>query len=176
MNPFETFSLEPSLSLDLDSLKALYQDLAASNHPDSGGDKAAFEKINQDYAVLKSPSKRLGAYMEAKEIEHDSRGAVSNDLMDLFMQVGSLVQNADAFIRKKSAATSILAKALLEGESMEMQEQLSELIATIEEKQETITESFSGALENTELPQLARNLAFLEKWQAQLQQRYGALF
>ena len=176
MNAFDTFSLEPSLVIDIDQLKELYQDLAASNHPDNGGNKTEFERINQDYQALLSPAKRLKTFMETHGIEHDSRGAVSNDLMDLFMQVGSLVQEADSFIRKKSAATSVLAKALLEGESMELQDKLSELIAKIEAQQEAITNLFAKELPHDQLPQIARNLAFLEKWQAQLQQRYGALF
>ncbi|MGJ8672571.1 DnaJ domain-containing protein [Rubritalea sp.] len=176
MNAFKTFSLEPSLSIDLDQLKQSYKNLAASHHPDSGGEKAEFEKVNLAYAALQSPAKRLKAYMEIQEIPHDSRGAVSNDLMDLFMQVGSLVQEADAFIRKKSSATSVLAKALLEGESMEVQDKLSALIAIIEHSQEAITANFPNDIPQEQLPQLARNLSFLEKWQAQLQQRYGALF
>ncbi|MFC5049814.1 hypothetical protein ACFPK9_04200 [Rubritalea spongiae] len=176
MNAFETFSIDPSLTIDPDQLKLLYQNLAAEKHPDSGGDKATFEKINQDYATLQSPAKRLKAFMEIKGIKFDSRGAVSNDLMDLFMQVGSLVQEADLFIRKKSAAASALAKALLESESMELQDKLSDLIAQIEQKQATITTSFATQIPSEQLSQTARNLAFLEKWQAQLQQRYGALF
>ena len=176
MNAFDTFSLTPTLVLDLKDLREIYQNLAAENHPDNDGDKQQFEKINLDYAVLRSPSKRLKAFMQHEGIKYDSRGAVSNDLMDLFMRVGSLVQEADAFIRKKSAATSILAKALLEAESMELQDKLSELIAIIESNQSKITESFSSPINDSELPQIARNLSFLEKWQAQLQQRYGSLF
>lgn len=176
MNPFGTFSLAPSLTLDLDKLREVYQDLAAKNHPDNNGDKAQFDEINKAYATLQAPSKRLKAYMDVYAIEHDSRGAVSNDLMDLFMQVGSLVQEADSFIRKKSAAASALAKALLEGQSMDLQDKLSELIASIESSQSRITELLDSATPHSDLPQIARNLAFLEKWQAQLQQRYGSLF
>ena len=114
--------------------------------------------------------------MQVNGVEHNPRGAVSNDLMDLFMQVGALLQETDAFIRKKSLASSFLAKALLEGESMETQDKLSELLVIIETQQETITARFSQNIELDTLPQLSRNLAFLEKWQAQLQQRYGSLF
>ncbi len=176
MNPFLTFTLKPLLTIDEDKLKQLYQNLAAQNHPDKGGDKTTFDTINKDYQILLSPAKRLKAYMEACDIAHDFRGAVSNDLMDLFMQVSALVQQADAFIRKKSAATSVLAKALLEGESMELQDQLSTLIQSIEHNEDTIIQSFQQVVDQSTLPQTARNLAFLEKWRAQLQQRYGALF
>ncbi len=176
MNAFDTFSLPPALVLDLDNLREVHQNLAAKNHPDKEGDKKQFEKINQDYATLRSPAKRLKAFMDHEGFEYDARGAVSNDLMDLFMQVGALIQEADAFIRKKSAATSVLAKALLEAESMEIQDKLSELIGIIESNQSQITESFTSPIDNSQLPQIARNLSFLEKWQAQLQQRYGSLF
>ncbi|MFC4995178.1 J domain-containing protein [Rubritalea tangerina] len=176
MSPFATFSLPPSLLVDEDQLQNLYRDLAAQHHPDKGGERSTFDQINRAYQTLKSPSKRLQAYMEATNIEFDSRGAVSNHLMDLFMQVGSLLQNTDAFIRKKSSANSALAKALLEPESMHLQDQLTLLIHSVESSLNTLTETLSESPPPETLPQTFRDLSFLEKWHAQLQQRYGALF
>lgn len=176
MTPFDTFSLSPQLDIDLDHLKKVYQNLAAKNHPDNGGDKETFEKLNESYQTLLRPSKRLLAYMEAAAVDYDPRGSVSNNLMDLFMQVGSLVQTTDAFLKKKESATSVLAKALLENETLQIQEQISTLIEKIDAAQDQITDSFGDSLAETTLTQYARDLAFLEKWQAQLKQRYAALF
>lgn len=176
MNAFSIFSLQPSLDLDLEELKALYQNLAAEKHPDNGGDKEAFEQLNTAYQTLQRSSQRLIAYMDAKGIQYDPRGSVSNNLMDLFMQVGSLVQTTDAFLKKKESATSVLAKALLENETLQIQEQITSLIEKIEAAQTNITDTFGDTLEDTTITQHARDLAFLEKWQAQLKQRYAALF
>ena len=176
MNAFETFSLEPTLVIDLEHLKESYKSLAAKHHPDSGGDIAQFEQLNEHFAILQSPAKRLTAFMEAQDISYDPRGAVSNDLMDLFMQVGQLIQEADSFLRKKAATTSALGKALLESQSMELQESLSERISNIEAEHDKLTQSLNSDTPLSDLPQVARNLAFLEKWQAQLRQRYAALF
>lgn len=175
-NHFQTLGIEASITLDLDSLRDSYQKLAAESHPDQGGDKATFDSINLAYNTLRSPSKRLKHYMELKGIEYDARGSVTSDLMDLFMSVGETLQKTDAFLRKKSAATTALAKALLEPESMLMQDTLGEQISKVEQKQSEYLALLSSSPADEILPQITRNLAFLEKWYAQLQQSYAGLF
>ena len=176
MNPFTIFNIQATPQIDPDAVDECYKKLAAQHHPDQGGDKDQFEEINQAYQILTSPAKRLNAYLEAEGIEHDPRGTVGNELMDLFMQVANQVQSSEAFIRKKQAAQSALAKALLEPESMAIQSQISKLISQIEaaetQQLQLLDQSFTGP----QLSQIARNLAFLEKWRAQLQQHFGALF
>lgn len=173
---FDTFGLSPVLSLDTNSLRDTYHKLAAQNHPDQGGDKEVFDSINRDYQILQTPSKRLKLYMEIFQVEYDPRGSVSNPLIDLFMQVGSLLQTADAFTRKKSSAHSALAKALLENQSIEIQDQLSLLITEVESQQNVILTNLSPPPPLPMLPQTTRDLAFLEKWHAQLQHAYAGLF
>ncbi|GAA5495691.1 co-chaperone protein HscB [Rubritalea halochordaticola] len=175
-NHFQSLGIEPVLTLDLETLRDSYQKIAAENHPDQGGDKTTFDAINLAYNTLRSPAKRLKHYMELKGIEYDSRGSVTSDLMDLFMSVGETLQKTDAFLRKKSAATTALAKALLEPESMLLQETLGSEISKIEEKQNAYLNRLTDSPEINDLPQITRNLAFLEKWHAQLQQSYAGLF
>ena len=176
MNPFAIFNIAPSAHLDLSEIEDQYKQLAANHHPDKGGDKDTFDEINQAYQILTSPAKRLKSYLSAMEIEHDPRGTVGNELMDLFMQVASLVQSSEAFIRKKQAAQSALAKALLEPESMSTQSQISKLINQIESAEADQLSALEQDNTGPQLSQIARNLAFLEKWRAQLQQLFGALF
>ncbi|WP_018969033.1 DnaJ domain-containing protein [Rubritalea marina] len=176
MNPFLTFDIPASASPDLATVEARFNELAAKHHPDQGGNKADFEELNQAYQILSSPAKCLKAYLAVAGIPHDPRGTVGNELMDLFMEVASLVQSSEAFIRKKHAAQSALAKALLEPESMATQTKISSLIQSIESAESTQLEQLSSATQDAQLSQIARNLAFLEKWRAQLQQLYGSLF
>jgi hypothetical protein len=111
--------------------------------------------------------------MELAEVHYEKRGTVSDHLMDLFMSTAQILQDADTFLRKKSTTTSVLGKALLEGESQQFQERISEQIDSIEHESTTtlekasLTENYGDA---------ARDLAFLEKWQAQLKERYASLF
>ncbi len=176
MNPFSIFQISPSVSLELDTLEANYKSLLAEHHPDHGGDKDTFDQINQAYQILSSPAKRLKSYLELEGIQHDPRGTVGNELMDLFMKVASLIQASEAFIRKKNDARSALAKALLEPESMATQGKISKLINEIETAESLQVTALEGQLTPAQVSQIARNLAFLEKWRAQLQQLYGSLF
>lgn len=176
MNPFAIFHIAPSVRIERENLEASYKSLLAEHHPDQGGDKGTFDQVNQAYQILSSPAKRLKSYLEQEGIPHDPRGTVGNELMDLFMQVASLVQSTEAFIRKKNAAQSALAKALLEPESMATQSKISKLINEIETAESVQLTSLEGQLTPAQISQIARNLAFLEKWRAQLQQLYGSLF
>ena len=93
--------------------------------------------------------------------------------MDLFMSTAQLLQNTDQFLRKKASTTSTLALALLEGESQQLQEQLGKQIENIEAEQTT---TLDKATQPKSIESSARDLAFLEKWQAQLKERYACLF
>jgi len=172
-NYFTLLGMEQEIHLDLELLTKNHQQLAAQHHPDKGGDENKYRLINTAFSTLKTPSKRIMHLMDILNIQHDKRGTVSDQLMDLFMSTAQLLQETDAFLRKKSAATSALAKALLENESQQFQEHLSNQINIIgsETAQKLQTAEVSDSLAQT-----ARDLAFLEKWQAQLKERYASLF
>ncbi len=173
INYFHLLSQPENAHLDLDALTESYTALASEHHPDKGGDELKFNEINTAYQTLKSPSQRLKHLMELAEINYDKRGTVSNHLMNTFMSTGETLQKADTFIKKKQAATSALAKALLEPQTIDIQESISQQIDNIEQQQQQ-------TLANTTSPDhyeiSSRDLAFLEKWQAQLKQRYASLF
>lgn len=172
-NYFTILGLDPAIKIDLENLSDQHKRLASESHPDNQGDEDHYKLINTAYAHLRTPSKRLYHLMTLHEIEYNKRGTVSNNLMDLFMSTAQILQDTDAFLRKKSATTSALGLALLEGESQQFQELLGNQIELIEQEQ-------VSTLENTEdinkLEDPARDLAFLEKWQAQLKERYASLF
>lgn len=180
-NYFKLLDITPEVSINLDQLSDQHKKLAAKHHPDnqenSSGDDTQYKLINIAYKTIKSPAKRLMHLMEISEISYDKRGTVSDHLLDFFMSTAQLLQEADAFLRKKSNTSSALALALLEGESQQVQEQLGKQIETIETEQ---THSLQLATEasdkNLPLENFARDLAFLEKWQAQLKERYASLF
>ncbi len=180
-NYFKLLDISPEVNIDLNLLSNQHKKLAALHHPDnlenSSSDDTQYKLINTAFKTLKSPAKRLMHLMETSGISYNKRGTVSDHLLDLFMSTAQLLQDTDAFLRKKSTTTSALALALLEGDSQIIQEQLAEQIETIETEQ---TRSLSHATEANEknllLENFARDLAFLEKWQAQLKERYASLF
>ncbi len=175
-NYFQLLGVPPIIHIDLDELTLLYKKAAAESHPDQGGDEQHFNLLNTAYQTLKSPSKRLKHLLDVHSISYDKRGTVSNHLMNFFMSTGSTLQHADAFIKKKQATSSALSKALLEGESLEIQEQISEEIDALEKAHSEIMAGLSDEIEVTSYAIASRDLAFLEKWQAQLKERYASLF
>ena len=179
-NYFKLLDIEPEVNIDLEKLSDKHKKLAAKYHPDSqdnDGDDTQYKLVNTAFKTLKSPAKRLMHLMEISNISYDKRGTVSDHLLDHFMSTAQLLQDADAFLRKKSTTTSALALALLEGESQLIQEQLGKQIETIEIEQTRSLQLTTEAEQNNKsLENSARDLAFLEKWQAQLKERYASLF
>ena len=130
------------MSIDLEKLADQHKKLAAQHHPDNqdnDGDDTQYKLVNTAFKTLKSPAKRLVHIMEISDITYDKRGTVSDHLLDHFMSTAQLLQDADAFLRKKSTTTSALALALLESESQIIQENLGKQIETIEIENRTIT-------------------------------------
>ncbi len=175
-NYFKLLNIEQASIIDLETLSDNHKKLAAQHHPDTlgnNGDDTHYKLINTAYANLKSPSKRLAHLMLITGTQYDKRGTVSNHLMDLFMSTAQLLQDTDLFLRRKSSTKSTLALAILEGESQQLQEQLGKQIKHIENEQSS---TLKKAKHETSLESPARDLAFLEKWQAQLKERYASLF
>ncbi len=173
INYFELLSQPANAQLNIDDLTKSYTVHAAENHPDKGGSEQKFDEITTAYKILKSPSKRLKHLMELARIIYDRHGSVSNHLMNTFMSTGKILQEADNFIKKKEAATSFLTKALLEPLSIDIQESISQQIDIIEQQQ---NETLEATITQAHYETSSRDLAFLEKWQAQLKQRYASLF
>lgn len=83
-------------------------------------------------------------------------------------------------IRKREAAKSVLAKALLEGETHLCREAVEQAIAELEQELERSCEAFDALESASEISvefacELQRELSFLEKWRATLRGFYGRL-
>lgn len=174
---FATLGIPRRLAWTEDELRQAFRDAGKSAHPDAGGTGGGFQALQEALGILSSPSRRVKHWLQLREIPGDDRGTLGSDLMDAFSQIGSILQEADALIRKREAAQSALAKAMLEGATQILRERI---------------ETGQASLENLIIPRLARfdfletgegdpwqvvrDLAFLEKWQAQLRERYGRLW
>lgn len=176
VNYFKLLGLSPTAVIDMQLLDDKYKALAAEKHPDQGGDEQEFNQLNTAYNSLRLPSSRLKHLLDIHSISYDKRGTVSNHLMNFFMSTGELIQLADVMIKKKQSATSALSKALLEADILEIQERLSEQIDQLEQAQTDTLESIPEAIDASKYETASRDLAFLEKWQAQLRERYASLF
>ena len=174
-------------SLDADALKARYLAITRETHPDAGlstaGNSTDSAEINSAYNCLSQPSSRLRHLLEliAPGAKAELRGGeIPAPLMEIFAQLATAVQKADAIIGKKKAATSALSVALLASAEMEVREGLEAAGFLIAEQR--------AALESQALPEIDSGLrsapdsnevhakianafrafGFLDKWQAQV--------
>lgn len=174
---FEQLGLLRRLDLSEEELRSAFREAGKRVHPDAGGSDTEFSKLQEAFTLLSSPSRRLKHWLVLQGVAGDERGSISPELMDLFTQVGGIVQPADELIRQREAALSVLGKAMLEGRTQQTRESLERMQTVLDEaiaaKSSAFPEVGVGTADGW---QLTRDLAFLEKWQAQLRERYGKLW
>ena len=166
--------------LDADALKEKYHRLTASHHPDVAAASGDFAEINRAYQTLSDPAARLRHLLDLEAPEAPSRTqAVPVEIAAFFTPVGEARKAVDAFLNKRSAAVSPLAKALLSTEQYEVQERLEETITSLQEKQDSLLSqvreldavwSGSRAAAMEALPVLWQSLGYVAKWLATLRE------
>jgi hypothetical protein len=177
MDPFERLGLEKRLAVSEAELREAFRAAGKSAHPDAGGSGDDFARLQQSFAQLSSPSRRLRCWLEARGVAGEERGAISPALLDLFGSVGGALQQADAVTKQREAALSALAKAMLEPAVQQAREALEaalEAVASAIQAEESRFPTLEAGHGDPWL--VARDLAFLEKWQAELKSRFAGLW
>lgn len=178
-NAFALLGLPRAAALDADVLQKAWLEASRSAHPDQpGGDAARAAEINAAYETLQSPEKRLKHLLELHETPWRAV-PIDDAMMMLFGRVGAALQGVAAFLKKREAAASALARALLAPEEMRLREQLEEIGALVEEQREGLLAVLPGIdarLEGgdgsaaVELQTVQARLAYLVKWQTQVRE------
>lgn len=179
MDAFALLGMPRQLVVSEDDLRSAFREAGKVSHPDAGGSEEAFSQTQAAFATLASPSKRLKHWLVLEGIAGEDRGTISTALMDLFGSVGGVLQQADTLIRKRDEARSALARAMMEGETQVCREAIEGGIARVDAALVAETDGFAG-IQAGEVTveiaaQTARNLVFLEKWRANLQERFSGL-
>lgn len=179
-NAFYRLGIEPCLVLSEEALREAFRAAGKQTHPDAGGAEGEFSALNEAFAILGSPSRRLQQWLETRGLTAQTRGAIDNELMDLFAEVGAITQRAESLIRKRDEIKFVLVRAMLEGDTQLCREQLETAIAKVDDWINRECGIFPE-LEKSESPDLetaskiARNLVFLEKWRAGLRSCFARL-
>lgn len=177
MNPFTRLGLKQRLVIAEDELREAFRAAGMKDHPDAGGSSGDFAGLQEAYARLSRPSLRLRAWLAAEGIQGDERGSISPALLDLFSSVGAVLQKADTVTKRRESSLSVLAKAMLEPAVQEareaLEDEMEKITTAIREQEERFPEIESGKGDPW---RTARDLAFLEKWQAELKSRFAALW
>lgn len=175
---YATLGLERSLVLDGSLLESAWRELSKAHHPDqSTGDTERSATLNRAHETLRSPSARLRHWLELRDVEIGRQAAIEPALMDLFSEIGPLLQDADEILRKRQSTSSSLARALLAESEMAIQRRLQSLLGRLQGELTSTQDRFppletavdSGNASEA-IATLAR-LGFLEKWQRQVQER-----
>ena len=168
---FAALGVARSSWLDADELKDRFHRLGAQHHPDApGGSGPAFTDINAAWQTLREPAKCLRHYLE---LEHPgaiaTAGPIPTELADLFMDIAAFRSAAQRFAARLAAASSPLARALLEPERLTLRAQLEKLTVTVAGR----TSSLLAALRRADatppyLADLLASLTYLGNWSAHL--------
>ncbi|HMP84720.1 MAG TPA: hypothetical protein PKA41_18665 [Verrucomicrobiota bacterium] len=183
--------------LDADALKKKFHSLSVELHPDkihSAGsaekDGAArrYAELNSAFNCLRETPSRLRHLIELES----GRKAVDllqmpDDLADLFMEVGALCRQVDAFLKEKAAVSSPLLLAQLFERGQSWVDQLQAVQRRINDRQaalrirlqeldsEWMTEPTGGASLLPRLEEVWRLMSFYGRWSGQLQERVAQL-
>ncbi len=196
---FALFDEVPRPWLDPEVLKARFFAISAVVHPDRvhGGPSAEKEAANRRYAELnaayqrlRDPKERLRHLLELErgekpnEIERIPSGA-----MDLLFELGGVCRAVDAFLRESARVSSPLLKVQALGKSAEWMGKLNGWLQTITARREmlmgelrTLNALWESApprgnperpnlLPLDRLEQIYRELSYLTRWAAQIQDR-----
>jgi hypothetical protein len=180
MNAFAILGFDTRLTLHPEELGDAFREAGKSLHPDAGGDEAEFARLREAHAVLASPSRRLKHWLELQNIAVETRGAVDPRVMDLFATVGEVTQRAESLVRRRQETKTPLGLAMLEHETQLCRESVERAISMVEAAITGECAAFpeyetADSPDTTAASTTARNLAFLEKWQATLRSLYARL-
>lgn len=177
MDAFAIFGLKRSLSVESGEIREFFREKSKIAHPDAGGDPEGFSLLQEAMSLLINPAARLRHWLEMEGIEGALRGSISSSLVNQFMEISAILQRADELIRERREASSQLAKAMTEARAQTCREELEGILEQLDREIEDRVDSFAriecGEIDGWEV---ARELAFLEKWQGQVKERFGELW
>lgn len=184
--------------LEEEEVKRRFLESSAEAHPDrfhtstareKAGAEERFAELNAAQNTLRKPRERLVHFLTLEGIPMD--GQVQNvpaAAMEFFGRVGQLTREVEGFMGEKGRATSPMMKVQLFEKGLEWTEKLQGLSIRLNARIEAAHAevkgfdagwSSAGEGERKEmlkrLEEIARTLAFLERWRTQLQERIHAL-
>lgn len=185
--------------LDADALKARFLPLATAVHPDrvhgaSEAEKLAangrYAELNAAFNTLREPRDRL---LHLLELEAGARPRdiqrIPPGTMDLFVEIGQTCRDADAFLAKKTEATSPMLRLRLMQEGLVWTDQLQTLQGRVNAKRDEFIAELralnatwaaappvgsperAAALPLERLEQIYRAMSYVARWTEQLQER-----
>jgi curved DNA-binding protein CbpA len=186
-------------SPDVETLKRRFLQMSAATHPDRfhSAPEAERQQANQRYAELNAayqclcePRNRL---LHLIELESGARPKdiqrIPPGTMDLFVEVGQLCRDADAFLAERAKVISPLLKVRMFERGMEWTDKLNAVQQHVNTKRDELSVELTqlnevwakappigaperpGALPLERLEQVYRVFSYIGRWSGQIQER-----
>ncbi|WCJ60512.1 hypothetical protein NXS98_05110 [Fontisphaera persica] len=186
-------------ALEVEALKERFLQLSNAVHPDrfhhtsEAECRAATERyaeLNAAFQCLSEPKERL---LHLYELEAGQRPKdiqrIPPGTMDLFVEVGQLCRDVDAFLAERAKAESPMVKVQLFARGLEWVDKLQQVQAHVNARREELMAELqalnaawekappvgspdrAAALPLERLEQIYRILSYINRWSGQLQER-----
>lgn len=172
--------------VDSEDLKQIYHQLTRTSHPDrqppdsnsddSGSD---FAMVNEAYRVLADPKLRLRHLLNLEGRTAIPEGS-SDELMELFVQTGTLFREIDGLIEKLRVSSNTLAQSLLRSDLLEkgaqsnnLLNQLNDLYKDALEELQTLDRLWTDQSVKVvdQVEKLYIRISYLTRWMEQIVER-----
>jgi curved DNA-binding protein CbpA len=169
--------------LDPTELKQKYQELTLTGHPDRQRSKepaSDFAIINEAYRVLSDPKLRLQHLLNLEGRDPDANQALPQELVQLFGEIGTFLQDIDRLLEKLRTRNNALSKSLLQSDILkaqqratEVSDQLEKLYANASDELRRLDALWDKQRERIveDLKTLYHRFAYLGRWIDQIRER-----
>ena len=172
--------------LDAGLIKEIFISRSTQTHPDKFQDpqeRAAaqlrFAELNGAHEILRDPQRRLTHLLTLERGAKPAEvHAIMPDIADLFLQVGQLCREIDAFLAERNAAPTALQKAQLFSRALDWVEKIESFRKTLGKERESLLDRLRelDALWNLPVPApqsstvlegieaICHRLRYLDRW------------
>ncbi len=174
--------------LEPEELKQAFHAKARSAHPDAQAseaglhrpDESGFAAINEAYQVLLSPKRRLHHLLSLAGHPPVAGGNVPHEIEERFLAVATLLQEAEAVVRKLGVATTPLSRSLVQPALFELRNRLTAMLedlktvsAAANTELQRANKVWNGEVtaSNSSLDHLYFQFAYLDRWLAELREK-----
>ena len=168
--------------LEPDALKQAFLDRSTATHPDKFTDpddkesaQAQFAELNLAHDTLRDPKRRLQHLLT---LERGHKPEEVHDILpetaDLFLEVGQLLKPIDTFLAERETQTSPLLKAQSYPQALEWLEKNNTLLSRIRQELHALdagAHELNARWDCDAIEKLFHQYSYLQKWQAQLNDR-----
>ena len=176
MDAFAVLGFPRELNLDADTVRARFQELSLSRHPDCGGEAGDYRELVEAEAILGTPYKRWRHWAELHGWKQGARIVEMDDsIAEDFERVGDLLRRAREAVQARISSGSVIARALAERNSIFLLGEISAKLGELSSKEAMILARAGEYLLPGEAGKLSGELSCLAKWTRELQEAVSAL-